>query len=272
MTNPLTALGKWANAPLALVVAQVRFTPTPESDFRIVATFLQQALKTDFPNVSDVEQITVTVGSDGESAMTDQRSCVGTDLVSGDGLSCIRVQNDSVTISTSAYEGWESFLAVWRKVLDALSATGTVTTTRIGLRYLDFILPSADREPEDYVAGGLGRAPDGLPPVQINVSLYEYERPLDGRLRIQYSRGFGLPMLPPDLLGTVPPAPALQLRYTGGASAILDMDRSAMLNKPVTAEELARVFAELRRDISETFHCIISPLALAEWQGNPQEV
>lgn len=270
MTNPLTALGKWAKAPLALVVAQVRFTPTPDNSFGVLTNLVQQALGATFPTRNDVEQITFAVGSDGTPTITNQATCVATDILSEDNLTCVRVQDGVLTISTSAYANWESFRAQWRSICDTLCTNGPVQATRIGLRYLDFILPSAGRVPEDYVVAGIGRPPEGLPPVQINLSLYEYERPLDGRLRIQYSRGFGPPVLPLDLQGVVPPDPALQARYAGGASAILDMDRFAMFNKPATTEELASEFNVLRQDIAETFRCIITPMALSEWQGNSE--
>lgn len=270
MTNPLTALGKWANAPLALVVAQVRFMATPQNEFRVVTNLMQQALGEGFPAINNVEQLTFVVGADGVPTQAAETATTGTDFRSEDNRVCLRVQNDALTLSSCAYRGWESFLPGWQAMLEVLCSAGAVHATRIGLRYLDFIVPSQNKLPEDYVVSGIGRSPESLEPAPINVSLYEYERDQEGRLRIQYSRGFGPPMLPPDVQGMSIPSPAFMARYQGGASAILDMDRSAMLNREVSAEGLAGEFSMLRGDISRTFRRIITPLALREWQGDIQ--
>lgn len=272
MTNPLTALGKWANAPLALVVAQVRFMATPQTEFRVVTNLMQQALGESLPAISSVEQLTLVVGADGMPTQAAQTATIGTDFRSEDTRVCLRVQNDALTLSSCAYHDWESFLSGWRAMLEVLCSAGAAHVTRIGLRYLDFVLPSPGKLPEDYVVSGIGRSPESLEPAPINVSLYEYERNQEGRLRIQYSRGFGPPMLPPDVQGMSIPSPAFMARYQGGASAILDMDRSAMLNRDISADELAGEFSTLRGDISQTFRRIITPLALQEWQGDTKEM
>lgn len=271
MTNPLTALGKWANAPLALVVAQVRFTATPETNFRIITNLMQEALGQRFPDTNNIEQVTFFVGSDGAPTIANEANNIGTDIISQDTRTCLRVQDGMLTLTTSIYHNWESFLLDWRKMLEVLCTAGPVHANRIGLRYLDFILPCTDKIPEDYVVFGIGRPPEGLEQSPISVSLYEYEREQEGRLRIQYSRGFGPPSIPPDLQGTAPPAPALLARYLGGPSAILDMDRFAMLNRQLSADQLATEFAMLRKDISSTFQRIITPFASSEWQRNTQE-
>lgn len=272
MTNSLTSLGKWANAPLALVVAQVCYTPTPETEFRIVANLIKEALGNRFSTDSNVEQLAFVLGADGAPSITNEPACVGVDLTSEDSRTCLRIHNGAMTFNTSDYRGWEEFVAEWETMLAVLNATSPIPATRIGLRYLDYILPSAGRKPEDYVVDGIGKSPAPLGQAPITVSLYEYEREKEGRLRIQYSRGFGPPMTPPDLQGTAAPYPGLMARYQGGESAILDMDRYAMLNKAVTAGELAEEFSNLHTDLSESFLHIITPFASAEWRGEMKGV
>lgn len=271
MTNSLTSLGTWANAPLALVVAQVCYTPTPETDFRIVANLIKEALGNRFSMDNNVEQLAFVLGADGAPSITNEPTCVGVDLISEDARTCLRINNGAITFNTSDYRGWEEFIAEWEAMLTVLNATGPITATRIGLRYLDFILPSAGRKPEEYVIDGIGKSPASLGQAPISVSLYEYERASDGRLRVQYSRGFGPPMTPPDLQGTAAPYPGLMARYQGAESAILDMDRYAMLNKGMTASELAIEFSKLHTDLSESCQHIISPLELIEWRDETKE-
>ena len=56
MSNHDQALGKWPNAPLALVLAQVRFDPEVDTEYKEVATRLKTALGERFP-VNETELV-----------------------------------------------------------------------------------------------------------------------------------------------------------------------------------------------------------------------
>ena len=154
--------------------------------------------------------------------------------------------------------------------MNALCEESETHVIRLGIRYVNFIIPSDGHAPEDYFLDGLGRSPDILgnqSPVAF--TLYDFAR-ADGQLRLQYSRGYGAPDLPPDLQGSVLLPPRLAYTSADGVSAVLDMDRWRMVNKTLTADGVSVAINELRSDISESFRNIISPLANNEWNPSPQ--
>ena len=57
MSNHDQALGKWPNAPLALVLAQVRFDPEIDTEYKKVAERLRAALGSRFPAGSCLRQV-----------------------------------------------------------------------------------------------------------------------------------------------------------------------------------------------------------------------
>ena len=174
-----------------------------------------------------------------------------------------------MTYTTSLYKDSPHFLAEWRSMLDCLCAAGGVKVQRMGLRYIDFIVPAADKAPENYFKEGFSRAPSALaeaPPLTAFMS-YEYSKGDGEVMRVQFGRGIAPPSLPPDLDGSVQPPPALLDRYTEGPSAVLDMDRWRMDSRRLQAEEIADEFRRFRDDIRTAFNAIITPEARAEWSG-----
>ena len=63
MSNHDQALGKWPNAPLALVLAQVRFDPEIDTEYKEVAARLKTALGERFPAMKAVRPVTLVFGN-----------------------------------------------------------------------------------------------------------------------------------------------------------------------------------------------------------------
>ncbi len=273
MTDSMKALGQWPNAPLALVLAQVRFEPSAHTQWAVLEQKMRAATASEFPLVDKIQEFALVIGDGGNPVSKPEPSVAGVDLRSSDGMRCVRLGSGVITYTTSVYEDSVCFAEEWRKILDILCAQGPVKAFRLGLRYVDFIIPAEGRVPEDYVAQGFGRSPDVLGEQSpVAFSLYEYARQEDGgRLRIQYGRGFGPPALPPDVSDTVPPPPFLVAKYGSGLSAVLDIDRWRPLSAMVEAAEISSAFQALKYDVGNAFRCIISPLALTEWKGSPSE-
>lgn len=270
MSNHDQALGKWPNAPLALVLAQVRFDPEIDTEYREVTTRLKTALGERFPAMKAVRQVTLLFGNtpvSGESKSSEGE--VGRELRSDDNRSSLRLQDGVMTYTTSLYQDSPHFLAEWRSMLDCLCATGGVKVQRLGLRYVDFIIPTAGKLPENYFKDGFGHLNHVFDEIaQVAFMSYEYPRENDGAMRVQFGRGFAPPSLPPDLDGSVQPPPALLGKYTEGQpSAVLDIDRWQMDTRRLQAEEIATEFQRLRDDICKAFGRIITPEAEAEWSN-----
>ena len=273
MSNHEHALGKWPNAPLALVLAQVRFDPEVDTEYKEVAARLKAALGERFPAMKPVRQVTLVFGNTPGPAMESKpnEGEVGRELRSDDNRSALRLQDGVMTYTTSLYKDSPHFLAEWRSMLDCLCAAGGVMVQRLGLRYVDFIIPTGGKVPEDYFKEGFGHFPHVLGEIaQTAFMSHEYSRGTDGAVRVQFGRGFASPSLPPDLDGSVQPPPALLGKYTDGQpSAVLDIDRWRVDSRRLQAEEIAGEFQRLRDDICMAFGRIITLEAEAEWSGQP---
>lgn len=273
MSNHDQALGKWPNAPLALVLAQVRFDPEVDTEYKEVAARLKAALGERFPAMKTVRQVTLVFGNTPvpvEESKANEGE-VGLELRSDDNRSALRNQDGVMTYTTSLYEDSPHFLAEWRSMLDCLCAVGGVKVHRLGLRYVDFIIPTHGKVPEDYFKDGFGHLTHVFGEIAQTVFMsHEYPRGTDGSaMRVQFGRGVAKPSLPPDLEGSVLLPPALLKKYTEGPSAVLDIDRWRVDSRRLQAEEIAVEFQSLRDDICVAFDRIITREAKAEWSGQP---
>lgn len=270
MSSHERALGQWPNAPLALVLAQVRFDPEVDTEYKEVAERLKAALGERFPAMKAVRQVTLVFGNTPSSPMESRpnEGEVGRELRSDDDRSALRLQDGVMTYTTSLYENSQHFLAEWRSMLDCLCAAGGVKVKRLGLRYVDFIIPVAGKVPEDYFKDGFGHLAHLFGEIaQTAFMSHEYPRGNDGAIRVQFGRGVAAPSLPPDLDGSVLPPPALLEKYTVGPSAVLDIDRWRIDSRRLQAAEIADEFQILRDDICSTFSNIITQESKAEWSG-----
>lgn len=272
MSNHDQALGKWPNAPLALVLAQVRFDPEVDTEYKEVATRLKAALGERFPAMKAVRQVTLVFGNAPVPAEESKANEVevGRELRSDDNRSALRLQDGVMTYTTSLYKDSQHFLAEWRSMLDCLCAAGGVKVQRLGLRYVDFIIPTAGKAPEDYFKDGFGHLPHVFEDIaQTAFISHEYPRGDDGAMRVQFGRGFAPPSLPPDLDGSVLLPPVLLNKYTEGPSAVLDIDRWRIDSRRLQAKEITDEFQRLRDDICNTFNRMITSEAKAEWSAQP---
>lgn len=268
MSNHDQSLGKWPNAPLALVLAQVRFDPEIDTEYKEVAVRLKDALGERFPAMKAVRQVKLVFGNTsvlvGESKVNENE--VGRELLSDDNRRALRLQDGVMTYTTSLYEDSQHFLEEWRSMLDCLCPAGGVKVQRLGLRYVDFIIPTSGKAPEGYFKDGFGHLPHVFDEIaQTAFMSHEYPRGTDGAMRVQFGRGFARPSLPPDLDGSVTLPPGLLKKYTEGPSAVLDIDRWQIDSSRLQAAEIADEFRLLRNDICEAFKRIITPEAEAEW-------
>ena len=270
MSNRDQALGKWPNAPLALVLAQVRFDPEIGTEYKEVTKRLKAVLGESFPAMKAVRQKMFVFGNTptpvGESQVNDGE--VGRELRSDDDRSSLRLQDGVMTYTSSLYKDSEHFLEDWRSMVDCLCIDGSIKVLRVGLRYVDFIIPTVGKAPEDYFKGGFCRSTDLLDETaQTAFMIHEYPKADGGIMRIQYGRGFAQPSLPPDLEGSVLLPPVLLEKYTGGPSAVLDIDRWSIVSSRLSSEKIVEKFQLLRDDVCKAFERIITPVAKAEWSG-----
>ena len=272
MTIPRKALGRWPNAPLALVVAQVRFVPQVQTEPYLAAERIQQATKSEYPHLNPLQPISVVIGKGQPLLMPQPMETTEFELRNTENSEVIKMQRDGLTFMTSAYQDSSHFLDQWRVFMAALCEDRELRVLRLGVRYVDFIIPSAGHVPEDYFRDGLGRSPAILGEQSpVSFTLYDFPRPNGGQLRIQYRRGFGPPTLPPDLQDSVLPPGGLTTRSPRGLSAVLDMDRWRIFNESISTDTIIRGFSELRSDMAIVFQGLMTELAEMEWKNPSSE-
>lgn len=139
---------------------------------------------------------------------------------------------------------------------------------RIGLRYVDIIVPEEGKTPDDYVVPGLrclpaltltSRARSGLA-----ISEFQLE---EGALVIRYATAGGAIGLPPDLqpLTLAEPDVLKRLAPVTGMSALLDFDRFAPLEEMFDASQLKARFDHLHEDHSVAFRELTTEHAKDVW-------
>lgn len=266
------ALGHWPNAPLAYVLAQVRFEPFLEIEKYIPA--LQSSLRERYPRFKPTELIfQIQPQPEAQPPRVQPAHLLHWEFGSGFNQTGVMVQQDSLVFHATAYETYATFAQRW---LDVMRAVGEqipyLFANRIGLRYLNFILPNASETPEDYVADRLRCDPaPGLPYRShrgLTAAEYHLER---GLLAVRYSRETGQPSLPPDLTPLALERSAIMQRTVSAEqpTAVLDIDRFVALGAAYDADALAEQFGQLHADIQVAFKALATDHARAVWCGEP---
>ncbi len=273
MSTSRHGLGRWPNAPLALVVAQVRFIHEPVTAPSVTSERILNATGRSHPHISQLTPVSVVIGQAAAATpMPTSMQPVGLDLRNDENTEVIRLQTESLTFLSSAYQDSRHFIGQWRTFMAALCEDRQLQVVRLGLRYIDFIVPTDGHVPEDYFLGGLGKSPDVLgEQSSVAFNLYDFPREDGGQLRVQYGRGFGVAALPPDLQDSVVLPTHFAAMSASGLSAVLDMDRWRMVNRPFAATAIGDELDRLRADMSQSFRRIMSPLAEREWMQTTTE-
>ena len=260
--------GHWARAPVVFALAQARFLPNSAAAPESLRDAISTRLGTRFPTISQSNGPTIEINLDVDPGAQRPTSAVVYDLVNENVDAMVRVQHDSLTYAVTSYDDSSHFRQDWLEIAEALQDVHIKAVSRVGLRYVDFLLPSEGRSPEEYV-----RAPwnlDGMPELpgavgmpDLHVSLVDLRYPA-GRMRLQFMRGFGMPTLPIDLQGMLTP------RQDSSQSqpivcGVIDTDRWIDGDHPADAATLNQLFTQMHTEVSGAFRAMITPLAKREW-------
>lgn len=268
------ALGHWPNAPLAYVLAEVRFEPVLEIEKYVPP--LQTRLRKNYPRFNRIEQVAVLqtasqqeVQSSSLQARLPPRWEFGSD---SNHVGVILLQH-SLVFHTTTYETYPIFSQAWREVMTQVGeCIPNLFTKRIGLRYLDFILPNAGETPEDYAVDRLRCDPEPGLPYQshhgLTLAQYDLEK---GSLGVRYLRGTGQPKLPPDLAElSLHPSVIMQRAVDAEQpTAVLDIDRFMELSAAYDVETLSGQFERLNDDVRKVFKALTTDHARTVWSEEP---
>lgn len=268
-------VGQWVSAPLVFVLAQVRFLPNASATPEQLRDAVIKRVGSKFPTINQTNSLNFEITLDAP-VPSPQRAVplVIYDLVNNDVDAMVRIGQGSLTYAVTSYVDSHKFRSEWLEIADALTDVAVTSVTRLGLRYVDFIIPEPGRKPEEYVKApwnlaGIPNLPGALRGPDLNVSMMDvaYEQ---GRLRLQFMRGIGVPSLPMDLQGMLTP----RQQSTGAGHAecgVIDSDRWIDGNEhSADRATLDRLFTQMHTDVSAAFRAMITPLAAEKW--NPTSV
>jgi len=262
------SLGQLPNAPLAYVLGAVKFDTQLSLDTHLPA--LQERLKEDYPRFQMVKEIAIHLGGLPQTSAPVARY----EFASDDNRYGVILNQETLVFHATDYQGYEDFGARLVSVLKHVSGVlKSIFVRRIGLRYIDVIIPNGNESPDEYVSPGLrcfpkldipsSRARGGLALTEIEME--------EGALIVRYTVAVGNPMLPPDVqsLKLSPPPVLLRSVNDDGITATLDFDRYIVQESTFNAEQIGERFNSLHKDHSNAFRQLTTEHAMKIWKGEP---
>lgn len=259
-----TGLGQWSNAPLAFVIAQIRFEAITELESKYLNEF-QDAIREKYPRFSKTKRLRIPIVSGSQDSEFEAETSAW-DMLNPARTKNVRVERNSLTYMVTSYTTFKEFSEDFEWIIcEFYKVVKKLFVTRLGERYIDFILPSKGNVPEQYVGSPLNeRVQIGNGSLSAQFNYYEYKLDV-GRIILKYTRAEGLPELPPDL-GTIALEPSTIMKQEHqGESATLDTDRILDVEKFMDCEELIDTFRAIHQDLSKAFKSITTEFAKQEW-------
>jgi uncharacterized protein (TIGR04255 family) len=172
----------------------------------------------------------------------------------------------SMSVQTTAYDRFESFLAQLRIGLDALGkVVQPAQVQRIGFRCVNLILP--ERGSFDYYVRRelLGARLDGIGERKHHLTESIFETSRTSRLIVRYQEaqsGIGLPM---DLVAPISLGFKVDLKRTT-PFALLDLDHFWEESHAFDVDRILKNLYDLHRGLDDVFLALVTDGALAAWQ------
>lgn len=175
------------------------------------------------------------------------------------------LETQSLTLQSTNYGQFESFSARFLEGLAIIhEALSLAFSERIGLRYLDRVMPQGGETVDQYLARevlGLGSRLGGSPVYSFVEALNEVGRiKLMSRVAIQD----GPLAFPPDIQLRNMTVAERFIAYTG-QYAILDNDGFLEAREAFSASTVAEHLREIHKVIGDAFRSMVTPYALAAW-------
>ena len=257
--------GRLNNAPVVYVLCQIRFSPVEKmADFVPV---IQEALRGQYP-VYEREQIGgVTLGPNGQPTFVQNENRWR--FETRDQRTGYMLSTNQLITHTTAYVDSEDFrsriVSGFRTVHEFAKLS---FIQRVGLRYIDLIIPGDDDRIEDYVNPalvGFRSQVSGLVP-DVSQQFLRAHSPIGGTMLMRASRALHATALPADLMPT--PLKLLREPNAEKESVLLDWDHYIEpLNLDPDPDALDQKLRGLKAPIAKIFEEAITEHAVKVWKG-----
>lgn len=248
--------------PLLFVLAQVRIGPVLAIEDKIPA--IQEALRRQgFPRL---QKRTLEVSRINATGITQIDQRPQWEFLNRESTLSILIAADSLVLQSSAYTDFETFLAPLQLALSTLAEKAEPSLVeRLGLRYVDLILPAEGKTVADYIPAtlrGEGRPPFGERKAFLSESVFSTQEASQLIVRfIESQSGFAFPA---DLLPVSLKFPKDPNRAT--PFGLLDLDHFAeKLNADFDTSVILHRFWELHHLLDEVFRASTTKAAREEW-------
>jgi uncharacterized protein (TIGR04255 family) len=258
---------KLSNAPVYYTVAQVQFNPilNLEAYLSSIQPKMREARFPDFKQ-EVFQRLVLPFGDGGQVSaptLTPQSRFAFGDI---DGRSTFLLETNALSFQTTAYDTFETFSSTLMKGVSILHEVLRLDfVERIGLRYLDAVLPMAEGETlKDYLVPevlGLSFKSEGQLQQSVSeTSVLTNAGQLVSRIIVRQGR-IGLPV---DLAAN---APAIAAHFTQkeGQHAIVDSDASYLHREAFDLEKVEGRLEALHGEIKKAFEATVTAHALKQW-------
>jgi uncharacterized protein (TIGR04255 family) len=249
-------------SPLLLVLAQVRFSPILQMD-RFIPSIQERFRNEGFPKFQAMQSTTIQIP--GIPAVS-QNPTVYWEFMDREDKKSIVIGTESIAFSVSDYSTFEDFRVGLQIALLTVQETVKLELrTRLGLRYVNLIIPEKGKRVSDYVhAEILGLSRDELPLQRLAYGSQLVCKSEIGRFTLRCAHQIGGLVLPLDLqlirLALNKP------RVLDQEFCVLDFDHSVEQQSDFDLAAVSTAFHELNTVLDQGFRAAVTPEALKEWE------
>lgn len=268
---------RMSNAPVYYALAQARFNPISAMS-KYVSDIQDRLRREGYPlfAVQQVNQLVVHATDEGAPAEPQLSQSVSWLITRSDRTAGFILGTESISYHTTSYETHNEFIPELLRGLNAVHQTvGLEHVSRLGLRYLDAVLPGPSETVEQYLQSGLhGVEFTAERQYALAESVFTTDTaPLvpKGTLIARVYRTTSHLGFPPDMLPNGLSVPEKFTTKTPLSHAVIDTDHFAEGRMPVDADELQQQLISLHSAIKLVFGAIVTDHARNVWNGHQQD-
>lgn len=260
------ALGQMPNAPLIYVLAQVAFTRVPK-----MATLWEDFHQSVFEQFPDAVQQNIREIQLGGPANPEVADVTRWHMANREKTQGILLHPDSLILHSTAYETSNVFFSDLEKILAKFEEIlpGNIEISRLGLRYVDILLPNEGLGVDEQVSGKLGSI--DLSDAGCNFNKLEevtrYKTPLGGDLVVRHRQSTEKDILPGDLFpNDLKPAALLgQEVPDGSVVGLMDYDNYIQVSEKFSTGSIVDTMRRMHEISSQAFQITTTEGAKKLW-------
>ncbi|WP_099315692.1 TIGR04255 family protein [Pseudomonas syringae] len=260
---------KLSNAPVYYAIAQAQFNPVPAMH-KYVDEIQDRLRRSGFTLFEPQQQMHLQIPETGGALTEPQFTQTSLWLLTKEDRSSGFILNtNSLSFHTTHYETRREFIPALLMGLAAVhDVVGLSHFSRLGLRYLDAVLPQDGESVEKYLTPGLHGLHFPAPRVQSTTeSVFQTEcSPMitTGQLLSRVYMTHGVVGFPPDLIPHgLTPKPKFTTQ--GLFHAVIDTDHSVSGHMPVDLELLEAQLKDMHTSIKKIFAATVTDHANRIW-------